>query len=278
MEMDSDFSHDPADLPRLVAATEDADLVLGSRYVPGGGVTDWGLGRRVISRGGSLYAQVILGIPVRDLTGGFKCFRRAVLEGAGPERGRHRRLRLPDRGDLPRGAGRLPRPRGADRVPRPPRGASKMSWRIALGGLLEGPAAAACDRGSRVAILSEVTETTRKEPQVAGAVSEVSDNNFQAEVIENDQPVLVDFWAPWCGPCRVVAPHLEELAGERDDLRVVKLNVDDNPQTAASYNVMSIPTILLFKNGEVATRSWAPCPRTAWCRRSSRRWPRPSAH
>jgi dolichol-phosphate mannosyltransferase len=81
MEMDSDFSHDPADLPRLVAATEDADLVLGSRYVPGGGVTDWGLGRRAISRGGSLYAQVILGIPVRDLTGGFKCFRRAVLEG-----------------------------------------------------------------------------------------------------------------------------------------------------------------------------------------------------
>ena len=81
MEMDSDFSHDPADLPRLVAATDDADLVLGSRYVPGGGVTDWGLGRRAISRGGSLYAQVILGIPVRDLTGGFKCFRRAVLEG-----------------------------------------------------------------------------------------------------------------------------------------------------------------------------------------------------
>ncbi len=81
MEMDSDFSHDPADLPRLVAATADADLVLGSRYVPGGGVTDWGLTRRAISRGGSLYAQVILGIPVRDLTGGFKCFRRAVLEG-----------------------------------------------------------------------------------------------------------------------------------------------------------------------------------------------------
>ena len=80
MEMDSDFSHDPADLPRLVAATEDADLVLGSRYVPGGGVTDWGLGRRLLSRGGSLYAQVILGIPVRDLTGGFKCFRRAVLD------------------------------------------------------------------------------------------------------------------------------------------------------------------------------------------------------
>jgi len=80
MEMDSDFSHDPADLPRLIAAAREADLVLGSRYVPGGGVTDWGWGRRTVSRGGSLYAQLILGIPVHDLTGGFKCFRRSVLE------------------------------------------------------------------------------------------------------------------------------------------------------------------------------------------------------
>ena len=80
----------------------------------------------------------------------------------------------------------------------------------------------------------------------------VTDNNFQAEVVEADKPVLVDFWAPWCGPCRVGAPHLEELAGERDDLKIVKLNVDENPQTAASFNVMSIPTLLLFKNGAVA--------------------------
>ncbi len=80
LEMDSDFSHDPADLPRLVEASRDADLVLGSRYVPGGGVTDWGLFRRLISRGGSLYAKLLLGIPVDDLTGGFKCFRREVLE------------------------------------------------------------------------------------------------------------------------------------------------------------------------------------------------------
>ncbi len=87
---------------------------------------------------------------------------------------------------------------------------------------------------------------------MAGAVTEVSDTNFQAEVIESADPVLVDFWAPWCGPCRIVQPHLEELAGERDDLRVVKLNVDDNPQTAATFNVMSIPTLLLFKNGQVA--------------------------
>jgi dolichol-phosphate mannosyltransferase len=81
LEMDSDFSHDPRDLPRLIAATDEADLVLGSRYVPGGGVTDWGLFRRMLSRGGSWYARVVLGVPVRDLTGGFKCFRRATLEG-----------------------------------------------------------------------------------------------------------------------------------------------------------------------------------------------------
>jgi len=87
---------------------------------------------------------------------------------------------------------------------------------------------------------------------VPEAIIEVTDTNFQAEVIEATQAVLVDFWAPWCGPCRIVAPHLEELNDERDDMRVVKLNVDDNPDTAAKYNVMSIPTLLLFKNGQVA--------------------------
>jgi dolichol-phosphate mannosyltransferase len=80
LEMDSDFSHDPRDIPRLVAAAKDADLVLGSRYVDGGGVTDWGVTRRLISRGGSLYARLVLGVPISDLTGGFKCFRRQVLE------------------------------------------------------------------------------------------------------------------------------------------------------------------------------------------------------
>jgi dolichol-phosphate mannosyltransferase len=81
LEMDSDFSHDPADLPRLIAAAEaGADLVLGSRYVAGGSVTDWGLLRRLVSRGGSWYARIVLGVGVRDLTGGFKCFRRRVLE------------------------------------------------------------------------------------------------------------------------------------------------------------------------------------------------------
>ena len=80
LEMDCDFSHDPADVPRLIAAADHADLVLGSRYAPGGGTANWGLVRRIVSRGGCLYAQILLGMRVRDLTGGFKCFRRATLE------------------------------------------------------------------------------------------------------------------------------------------------------------------------------------------------------
>jgi thioredoxin 1 len=89
---------------------------------------------------------------------------------------------------------------------------------------------------------------------MAGTLQDVSDASFQAEVIESDKPVLVDFWAPWCGPCRVVAPVLEEIAGERPDLRIVKLNVDDNQQTAAAFDVLSIPTMILFKNGQVAKK------------------------
>ena len=87
---------------------------------------------------------------------------------------------------------------------------------------------------------------------MAGNLPEVTDNNFAAEVLESPEPVLVDFWAPWCGPCRIIAPHLEELNSERDDLRVVKLNTDENPETAAKYGILSIPTLILFKNGQVA--------------------------
>jgi thioredoxin 1 len=89
---------------------------------------------------------------------------------------------------------------------------------------------------------------------MAEHIIDVTDTNFQAEVLEADTPVLVDFWAPWCGPCRVVAPALEEIAGERDDLRIVKLNVDDNQQTAAQYQVLAIPTMILFRNGSEAKR------------------------
>jgi thioredoxin 1 len=85
-------------------------------------------------------------------------------------------------------------------------------------------------------------------------ITDVSDDTFQAEVLESEQPVLVDFWAPWCGPCRVVAPVLEEIASERDDLRIVKLNVDENQQTAANFQVLSIPTRILFKHGQVAKK------------------------
>ena len=85
-------------------------------------------------------------------------------------------------------------------------------------------------------------------------VAEVTDSNFQAEVIESETATLVDFWAPWCGPCRVVGPVLEEIASERDDIRIVKLNVDDNQQTAAQYQVLSIPTMILFRNGAEAKK------------------------
>ena len=85
-------------------------------------------------------------------------------------------------------------------------------------------------------------------------VFQVTDDSFQAEVIESENPVLVDFWAPWCGPCRMVAPVLEEIADERPELRIAKLNVDENQQTAAQFEVLSIPTLILFRNGQIAKK------------------------
>jgi thioredoxin 1 len=84
---------------------------------------------------------------------------------------------------------------------------------------------------------------------MAGSINEVTDDSFQAEVLESERPILVDFWAPWCAPCRAIAPLLEEIAEARDDLRIVKLNVDENQITAAQYQILSIPSLILFNNG-----------------------------
>ena len=89
---------------------------------------------------------------------------------------------------------------------------------------------------------------------MTGKLNDVTDATFQSEVLEAEGPVLVDFWAPWCGPCRVVHPILEEIDSEREDLKIVSLNTDENQQTSARYEVLSIPTMILFKNGEIAKK------------------------
>ena len=90
---------------------------------------------------------------------------------------------------------------------------------------------------------------------MAGNVLEFSDDNFESEVLGSDQPVLVDFWAPWCGPCKMLAPTIEELANDyADRIRVGKMNTDENPQTATAHQISAIPTVMLFKGGEVVER------------------------
>jgi len=91
----------------------------------------------------------------------------------------------------------------------------------------------------------------------------ISKENYEKEVISSEKPVLLDFWAPWCGPCRMVAPILEEIASEREDIKVGKINVDDEPELAAKFGVMSIPTLVVMKNGEVSAKSVGARPKEA---------------
>jgi thioredoxin 1 len=93
-------------------------------------------------------------------------------------------------------------------------------------------------------------------------VGKVSDSTFDSEVLKSNEPVVVDFWAEWCGPCKMIAPALEEIAGSLGGkVKIVKLNVDENPATAQKYGIMSIPTLMLFKNGELASRQVGAAPR-----------------
>ena len=94
------------------------------------------------------------------------------------------------------------------------------------------------------------------------AVGKVSDATFESEVLKATSPVVVDFWAEWCGPCRMIAPALEEIAGSLGEkVKIVKLNVDENPQTAAKYNIQSIPTLMIFKDGNMSSRQIGAAPK-----------------
>ena len=207
LEIDCDFSHDPKEVPRLIAACEaGADLALGSRWVEGGGTVNWGRGRTFVSRGGSFYARTILGVGVRDLTGGFKCFRRAVLEtidldaiaakGYGFQiETTYRALR----------AG-LPGGRDPDHVRRPARRRVEDGRLDRRRGDAPG-AGAALPRAARPAVAQPGDRDA-----LHLRMDEVTDATFADEVLGSEIPVIVEFGAPWCRPCKAIEPALAEIA------------------------------------------------------------------
>ena len=95
------------------------------------------------------------------------------------------------------------------------------------------------------------------------SVIKIDKNNFQSEVMNSEKPVLVDFWAPWCGPCRMVAPVVEEIAGERSDIKVCKVNVDEQPELAGQFGIMSIPTLMVIKGGKIVAQAMGARPKSA---------------
>ena len=225
------------DVPRLIAAAEDGRRR--ARLPLRRGRTRSRTGdamRRAISTGGSLYARLLLGVSIRDLTGGFKCYRRAVLEATDLDavssvgyafqiettyralRAGFRVVEVPiafvDR------RGRALEDEQADR---------------ARGGLARtgSPPPGSRPAGCRHPVVKEVTDAT-----------------FEDDVLRAEQPVVVDFWAPWCGPCRAVEPILEQLSAEHPQVAFAKLNIDENPGFASRYGVLSIPTAILFDGGE----------------------------
>ena len=210
---------------------------------------------RFISAGGSLYARIILGVPVRDLTGGFKCIRRAVLEAidlnAIHSRGYAFQIELTYRA-LRKGFRVQEIPiRFVDREV----GGSKMSRTIVLEAIWKVP-------------LHPPGGTRRT------AVREVTDATFEAEVLDAEGRTIVDFWAPWCKPCDAIAPVLEAIAADHG-LGLVRLNIDEHVGVPSRYGVLSLPTVILFENGEPLSTVVGARPRSHY-ERSWAAWLSPS--